>query len=58
MKSSYKLFENFLSKAPLLIDTANKQFKGLSGNQINWTASEEKWNIGECIEHLAVYPKL
>ncbi|MCH8033373.1 MAG: DinB family protein [Bacteroidetes bacterium] len=58
MKSSYKLLEKFLGEAPLLIDTANKQFNGLSGNQINWKPSEEKWSIGECIEHLAVTHKL
>jgi len=58
MKNSYKLLQIFLSEAPLLIDTANKQFSDLSETQINWKPSEEKWSIGECIDHLAVTHKL
>jgi len=42
MKNSDKLLQIFLSEAPLLIDTANKQFSGLSEMQINWKPSEEK----------------
>ncbi len=58
MKSSTKLLEKFLGEAPLLIDTANEQFGGLSEAQINWKPSEEKWSIGECLEHLAITHKL
>ncbi len=58
MKNSDKLLQIFLSEAPLLIDTANKQFSGLSENQINWKPSEEKWSVGECIDHLVVTHKL
>ena len=58
MKSSAKLLQKFLGEAPFLIDTANKQFSGLSETQINWKPSEEKWSIGECIEHLVVTHKL
>jgi hypothetical protein len=58
MKSSANLLQKFLSEAPLLIDTANKQFNRLSESQINWKPSEEKWSIGECIEHLVVTHKL
>jgi len=58
MKNSDKLLQIFLSEAPLLIDTANKQFSGLSEMQINWKPSEEKWSIGECIDHLVVTHKL
>ena len=58
MKNSDKLLQIFLSEAPLLIDTANKQFSGLSKMQINWKPSEEKWSIGECIDHLVVTHKL
>ena len=58
MKSSTKLLEKFLGEAPLLIDTANEQFSGLSEAQINWKPSEEKWSIGECLDHLAAAHKL
>jgi len=58
MKSPDKLLHKFLSEAPLLIDTANKQFSSLSENQFNWKPSEEKWSIGECIDHLIVTHKL
>ena len=58
MKSSTKLLEQFLGEAPLLIDTANEQFSGLSEAQINWKPSEEKWSIGECLDHLAATHKL
>ena len=58
MKSSANLLQKFLGEAPLLIDTANKQFSRLSETQINWKPSEEKWSIGECIEHLVVTHKL
>ena len=34
------------------------QFSNLSETQINWKLSEEKWSIGECIEHLVVTHKL
>jgi hypothetical protein len=57
MKSPTKLLEKFLGKAPLLVDTANEQFSGLSEAQINWKPSEEKWSIGECLEHLVVTHK-
>ena len=58
MKTSDKLLQKFLSEAPLLIDTANKQFGGLSEMQFNWKPSKEKWSIGECINHLTVTHKL
>jgi len=58
MKNSAKLLQKFLGEAPLLIDDANKQFSGLSESQINWKPSEERWSIGECIEHLVVTHKL
>jgi hypothetical protein len=58
MKSPAKLLQKFLGEAPFLIDTANKQFSGFSETQINWKPSEEKWSIGECIEHLVVTHKL
>ena len=58
MKNSAKLLQKFLGEAPLLIDNANKQFSGLSESQINWKPSEERWSIGECIEHLVVTHKL
>jgi hypothetical protein len=58
MKNSTKLLQKYLGEAPLLIDTANKQFGGLSETQTNWKPSEEKWSIGECIEHLVVTHKL
>ncbi len=58
MKSPDKLLQKFLSEAPLLIETATKQFGGLSEKQINWKPSEEKWSIGECIDHLDVTHKL
>lgn len=58
MKSSTKLLEKFLGESPLLIDTANEQFCGLSEAQISWKPSEEKWSICECIEHLVVTHKL
>jgi len=58
MKSSANLLQKFLSEAPLLIDTANKQFNCLSESQINWKPSEEGWSISECIEHLVVTHKL
>jgi hypothetical protein len=58
MKSSTKLLEKFLGEAPLLIDTANEQFSGLSEAQINWKPSEEKWSIGECLEHLVITHRL
>jgi len=58
MKSAAKLLQKFLSEAPLLIDTANKQFSGLSEKQFNWKPSEERWSIGECLEHLVVTHKL
>ena len=58
MKSSANLLQKFLGEAPLLIHNANKQFSGLSEAQINWKPSEEKWSIGECIDHLVVTHKL
>ena len=58
MKNSANLLQKFLGEALLLIDTANKQFDGLSETQINWKPSKEKWSIGECIEHLVVTHKL
>jgi len=58
MKNSDELLQKFLSEAPLLIETATRQFSGLSENQINWKPSEEKWSIGECIDHLVVTHKL
>jgi len=58
MKSPTNLLRKFLVEAPLLIETTNKQFSGLSETQINWKPSEEKWSIGECIEHLDVTHKL
>jgi len=58
MKSSANLLQKFLGEAPLLIHTASKQFSGLSEAQINWKPSEEKWSIGECIDHLVVTHKL
>ncbi|MFC2119515.1 DinB family protein [Bacteroidota bacterium] len=50
--------EKFLDEAPLLIDKANNQFSSLSESQINWKPSEERWGIGECIEHLVITQKL
>lgn len=58
MKSSAKLLEKFLSEAPLLIETVNKQFSNLTELQINWKPSEERWSVGECIEHLAITQNL
>ena len=58
MKSSAKLLEKFLGESPLLIDTANNQFNGLLESQINWRPFEDKWSIGECIEHLVITQKL
>jgi len=58
MKNSAKIAQKILSEAPLLIDTATKQFSGLSENQINWKPSEEKWSVGECLDHLVVTHKL
>jgi len=58
MKNSTNLLQEFLGEAPLLIEIANKQFGGLSETQINWKRSEEKWSIGECIDHLTVTHKL
>jgi len=58
MNNNDELLQKFLSEAPLLIDTANKQFNDLSETQINWKPSEEKWSIGECIDHLVVTHKL
>lgn len=58
MKNSDEILQKFLSEAPILIDTTNRQFSGLSDNQINWKPSEEKWSIGECIDHLVVTHKL
>ncbi len=58
MKNSAKLLQKFLSEALILIDNATEQFSGLSENQINWKPSEEKWSIGECIDHLVVTHKL
>jgi hypothetical protein len=57
MNNSTNLLTEFLGEAPLLIDIANKQFSGLSETQINWKPSEEKWSIGECIDHLTVTHK-
>jgi hypothetical protein len=58
METNDRLLRKFLSEAPLLIDTANKQFGGLSEMQFNWKPSEEKWSIGECINHLVITHKL
>jgi hypothetical protein len=58
MKNSTELLQKFLSEAPLLIDTATKQFSSLAENQINWKPSEKKWSVGECIDHLVVTHKL
>lgn len=58
MKNSDKLLKIFLNEAPILIDTATKQFSGLSEKQINWKPSEEKWSVGECVDHLVVTHKL
>lgn len=58
MKTSAELVEKFLNEAPLLIIKANKQFSGLSESQIIWKPSEDKWSIGECIEHLVITQKL
>ena len=58
MKTNDILMQKFLREAPLLIDTANKQFSGLSEMQFNWKPSEEKWSIGECINHLVITHKL
>ena len=58
MKSSAKLIEKFLSEAPILIETTNKKFSNLTELQINWKPSEERWNVGECIEHLVITQNL
>ncbi len=58
MKNSTELLQKFLSEAPLLIDTATKQYISLKENQINWKPSEKKWSVGECIDHLVVTHKL
>jgi hypothetical protein len=58
MNSTAKLIEKFLSEAPLLIETANKKFSGLSESQINWKSSKERWSIGECVEHLVITQNL
>jgi hypothetical protein len=58
MKSSAILLQKFLGEAPLLIQTTNNQFSGLAESQINWKPSEERWSIGECIEHLVITKKL
>ena len=58
MKRSDKLLQKFLDEAPLLIDFAKEQFSGLTEAQINWKPSEEKWSIGECIDHLVVSHRL
>jgi len=58
MKSSAILLQKFLGEAPLLIQTANNQFSGLSESQINWKPFEERWSIGECIKHLVITHRL
>ena len=58
MKNSAKILQKFLSESPILIDTATKQFSCLSENQINWKPSEDKWRVGECIDHLVITHKL
>jgi len=58
MKSSSEILEKFLNEAPLLIGEVNKRLSGLSESQINWKFSEERWSIGECIEHLVITQKL
>jgi uncharacterized damage-inducible protein DinB len=30
----------------------NREFSGISENQLNWKPSPEKWSIGQCLEHL------
>jgi hypothetical protein len=58
MRNPAELLQKFFCEAPLLIDNAIKKFSGLSESQIYWKPSEEKWSIGECIDHLVVTHKL
>jgi hypothetical protein len=31
-----------------------EHFSGLSGRQLNWKPSPEKWSIGQCLDHLLI----